>query len=63
MEEKELNSWSEFEGAIAELELQRARLVEKNNSYVSRLLFRGQANSEWQLKSTLEGFIFREVSL
>jgi hypothetical protein len=56
MKEKELNSWTEFEKEISELELQRARLDEKSKSYVSPLLFRGQANSTWCLKSTLETY-------
>lgn len=56
MKEKELNSWPEFEREIAELELQRARLDEKSKSDVSPLLFRGQANSTWSLKSTLETY-------
>jgi hypothetical protein len=56
MEEKELNSWSDFENEIAYLESQFVRFAGKNNSYVSPLLFRGQADSSWELKSTLERY-------
>ena len=63
MEERELNSWSEFEREVAELELDRERLGEKSESYVSSLLFRGQANSSWGLRSTLETYTKTEGML
>ncbi|MCX5843825.1 MAG: FRG domain-containing protein [Deltaproteobacteria bacterium] len=60
MQERKLNSWLEFEKEIDKLEAQRARLAHEYNNYVSPLLFRGQADSSWELESTLERYTSRQ---
>lgn len=58
-ESNELKDWPEFEKGIAALELGYAELLEKGKSggyVVSPLLFRGQSDTAWCLKSTLETY-------
>lgn len=55
IEEIRLDTWEEFEKTL----LEDIRWVEKNRkpySYISDMLYRGHANSEWQLHTTLERF-------
>jgi len=57
MQEIKVDSFEEFEKEVVKLENDRERLLnDKQLLKVSRLLFRGQANSKWGLKTTLERF-------
>ncbi len=62
----ELKAWPDFEKGIAELGLLHADLLREGNSKsydVSPLLFRGQSDSTWFLKSTLETYTHSEEML
>ena len=54
MEEKHLNSWSEFENEIKNLEQLRKGKSEQTKARVAQLFFRGQSNSCWRLETTWE---------
>lgn len=56
MEEKNLNSWCEFEEELLRLKSQRDLLCKRSREPVSLLLFRRHQNSKWKLESTLERF-------
>lgn len=56
MKEKKLNSWCEFKEELLKLESQRDLLCQRSSEPISRLLFRGQQNADWELESTLERF-------
>lgn len=59
MREQTLKTWEEFAEELRALD----ELRNKKNS-VSKLLFRGQSNSNWRLETTLERYIdMREISL
>jgi hypothetical protein len=62
MREVNLKSWDDFVNEIRVLESDRASKKEKG-TYVSELLYRGQADSRWGLHTTLERSISRPVSL
>ncbi len=63
MKEIKLNSWNEFEQQISELELnQHGKYIETQISR-SPLVFRGQGDSAWKLKTTLDRYFSKEVSL
>lgn len=50
----ELESWSDFEGALANLNYERRERSERLGRGFHELLFRGLGNSEWGLETTLE---------
>jgi hypothetical protein len=55
MKEIKLTSWEEFEAKIKELLSKMEKLrKEKDQSYISYPLFRGQSDSSWRLKTTLD---------
>lgn len=58
MEEINLNSWSEFSKAIADIDIrfQSYQCDDENSETIKReeVLFRGQANSKWNLQTSLE---------
>lgn len=55
MQEKNLNSWEEFEREIAELTAARQQAMSNAGSpYHSEFIFRGQVDSGWGLDTTLE---------
>lgn len=56
MKTEDLNTWQEFEKRLEYLEGLR-RVFEKGESgYTSGLLFRGQGDSGWELRTTLERY-------
>lgn len=64
MEEIDLESWEEFEEKLKELDVNRNRQEEINTPiYVSPYLFRGQACSKWELKTTFERFYNEPIFL
>lgn len=56
MEETNLKNWDEFEVELQKLFAYRKDLHDKGQRGVSSFLFRGQANSKWGLKTTLERY-------
>ena len=50
MEVKNLQSWEEFESAVN-------NLLQDQTALGPNILFRGQANANWHLETTLERFI------
>lgn len=53
MQERTLKSWGEFQSELAKL-YEKHTDLRHESSYVSDLLFRGQADSSWQLQTSLE---------
>ena len=62
MQETTLNSWDEFEPQIAALELDQ-HVKDIKTRRTSPLLFRGQGDSAWKLKTTLDRYFSKKVSL
>ncbi|MCF8719557.1 FRG domain-containing protein [Nitrospina gracilis] len=58
MEIIELESWEEFEQAIEEEHQEILKLKKDNPLHFSDLLFRGHANADWKLTTTLERFCY-----
>ena len=58
MQEINLNSWEEFEKQLQELENERVQ-----RKYLSKFLYRGQANHTWNLLTTLERIGQQKISL
>lgn len=57
MEEVRLSSWHEFETRVQMLrDLRKSLVLSDETSHVPQLLFRGQANAEWRLQTTLERY-------
>ena len=54
MEVKNLRSWTGFNKKILELNELRKRLCREKKGRVSELLFRGQSDESWKLRTTLE---------
>ncbi len=52
MEEKNVNTWEEFKVELADLRRERDQSLKADDSYP--LLFRGQENSCWRLRTTLD---------
>lgn len=52
MTEEPLNSWAEFEEKITEVK--QFRMEQSSDGYTSQLLYRGQPDYEWELRTTLE---------
>ncbi len=63
MKEIDVNSWEKFEEQIADIFCEREKLREESGLYISKPLFRGQANFEWNLTTTLERYKEEEFSL
>src|SRR5207248_3283799 len=53
MEERNVNTWEEFEASLKDIRRSRN---EADHSLTSALLFRGQENSSWPLSTTLERY-------
>ena len=63
MKEVKLKNWEEFEEQIRELIAENKEIQSKTNDYHSELLFRGQADSKWKLKTSLERFTSEKYSI
>ena len=61
--EKDLNTWEEFEKEYRNLEELRETTKNQTSLGVSELLYRGHANSQWHLDTTLERLVAPNVSL
>ncbi len=63
MREIKLSCWEDFEAETMKLfDRLKAKRAEKN-TYVSDLLFRGQANACWPLRTTLERYTTKQYSM
>lgn len=56
MKQTELKNWEEFEARVAQLADGRAARLRATGTYISEYLFRGQSDSSWRLKTTLERY-------
>lgn len=56
METIEVETWEEFEKKLETLIIQNRQKKSESVHHISEFLFRGQANAEWGLKTTLERF-------
>ncbi len=63
MQEFSLESWEEFEDALKELENCRMRRYENRSALGTEYLYRGQPDSKWKLKTTLERFSTESISI
>ncbi|MBW1909409.1 MAG: FRG domain-containing protein [Deltaproteobacteria bacterium] len=63
MEEITVETWEEFEAKLADLLKQREEWTERTSLYISDLLYRGQSNSSWKLKTTLERVVHTQMSM
>jgi hypothetical protein len=61
MDTIDLSSWGDFEQWMSSFV--RAGRQATGDTYVSKLLFRGQPDSAWQLTTTLERYVDRPVSM
>lgn len=63
MEEKRIRTWAEFNPFLRDLEKQYGFNTSSGVRQKNRFLFRGQANSEWKLQTTLERYCSTEWSV
>ena len=63
MKEIYVKNWSEFSEEVERLKDKRKQLNEGTPLYVSNLLYRGQADSDWGLETTLDRFTNTDVSV
>ena len=56
MKQTDLKNWEEFEARVAQLASERAIRECETGNYISEYLFRGQSDSSWRLKTTLEHY-------
>lgn len=63
MKEINLSCWEDFEVEIAKLFDRLKKIRAEKNTYISDLLFRGQANACWPLRTTLERYTTRQYSM
>jgi hypothetical protein len=61
MEEKNLKSWEEYETEIRKLMEVREERKQEVQTYLSPMLFRGQANKDWRLETTLERYALKTL--
>ncbi|MDT8375797.1 MAG: FRG domain-containing protein [Mariprofundaceae bacterium] len=64
MKEEKISSWIEFEQYCENLSQILAKIrAEDRHAYVSRPLFRGQSNADWNLETSLERYIGSDIPL
>jgi len=63
MEEKNLDNWQQFEEAIASLEDERTQKKASTSLHISKHLYRGHADSNWKLETTLDRYRDEETYL
>lgn len=63
MIEIEVNCWSEYQAEISRLEQYREEIKETAIGHVSELLYRGQSDERWKLRTTLERARASDTSL
>jgi len=59
----DLNSWEDFEAVVRQSEIETEKLKESKPAHTTPLFYRGQANAEWSLKSTLERKVKKEIKV
>ncbi len=64
MEIKELHSWADFDDVVNEIAQSREVFIQSNpQTFPANLLFRGQADASWSLKTTLERTVGQNYKL
>lgn len=63
MNETTVESWEVCKAKFKEIEEVRNKLFDQHATYISRLLYRGQANAEWPLITTLERYAGGDLSV
>jgi len=63
MEEIMVQTWEEFQTKLTDISNLRKEWKKKSTLYISDFLYRGQSNSKWGLKTTLERFIHNKISM
>lgn len=63
MDETTVDSWEACQVKFKEIEEFRAKLFDQNSTYISRLLYRGHANADWPLITTLERYAGDDLSV
>jgi len=63
MENITVESWEEFDEKLKSLLQTRETWKNEGPLYVSEFMYRGQPNSDWHLKTTLERIIHKEISM
>jgi hypothetical protein len=54
MEEISLTSWDKFRATVATIREKHGVCVQNGQSFKNQILFRGQADAQWRLETTLE---------
>ncbi len=63
MKRIDLKTWEEFQTQVSQLDKVRSERKSATGRYVSEYLFRGQSDSLWSLKTTLERYTGRLLTL
>jgi len=63
MKEIKVTSWDECQRELQKIENYRNDLCREQSTYVSQLLYRGHANSEWHLSTTLERYTSNDLGV
>jgi hypothetical protein len=58
-----VKTWEECQSEFKKLSQKRRSLRDNKNNFISQILFRGQGNAKWSLKTTLERNVASELSL
>jgi len=56
MEVRDLNTWNELAKEFDDIQSQYGKYMFKGRGFPNRILYRGQANDSWSLRTTLERF-------
>lgn len=63
METHNLDSWEAFEDGVKQIEIKTEELEKSTSSHTTSVFYRGQANAEWHLKSTLERKVKKDITV
>ena len=63
METHNLDSWEAFEDEVKQIEIKTEELEKSTSSHTTSVFYRGQANAEWHLKSTLERKVKKDITV
>lgn len=64
MEPRNLDSWEAFEDVVKQGDIETEQLKKnKQTTFTSSIIYRGQANARWYLKSTLEQKVKKDITV
>ncbi len=63
MKTHDLDSWEVFEKVVGQIKNETEELKKSTDASTTPVLFRGQKNSEWKLKSTLEQKVKKDITV